>query len=159
MSRRVAGIERNRFLKVGNRGWHRRSVERLQPHASFGERAVRLEAARVAKRSRLLRADPQRFRKLRHDPILQFEDLLEWPVGLGFSGRFSARGVDHARGNPQPRAGTLKASDDGEIEVQLGPERRKIRSAAPHRLHNAHAVDDAERRRRPQIVGDGLSDA
>ncbi len=159
MRRRVARVELDRSLEVGDRGWHLGRIERLQAHAPLGERAVGLEAARVAERSRLLRPDPQRLGKLRHDPILQLEDLLERTVGLGLGRRFPARGIDHARGNPQPRARPLKASDDGEVEVQLGPERRKIRAAAPHRLHDAHAIDDAQRRGGPQIVGHGLGDA
>ena len=53
----------------------------------------------------------------------------------------------------------LKASDDGQIEVQLGAQHRKIGPAAPHRLDHAHAIDDAERRRRAQVVGHRLGDA
>ena len=43
--------------------------------------------------------------------------------------------------------------------MQVGAERRQIGAAALDRLHDAHAIDDAKRRRRPQIVGHGLGDA
>ena len=103
--------------------------------------------------------NPQRIGELRNDPILQLEDLLERSIRLGFRRRFPARRIDHARGDPQPRTRSLKAADDGEVEVQVGAQRREIGAAAPDRLDDAHAIDDAERRRRPQIVGHGLGDA
>ena len=43
--------------------------------------------------------------------------------------------------------------------MELGPERRQIRAAAPDRFDDAHAIDDAQGRRGAQIVGHGLGDA
>ncbi len=144
MRRRVPRVQLDRPLEVGDRGRHLGGIERFQPHTPLGERPIGLEAARVAERSRLLRPDPQRLGKLRHDPILQLEDLLERSVGFRLGCRFSSRGIDHACRDPQTRARPLKAPDDGEVEVELGPERREIGAAAPGRFHDAHAIDDSQ---------------
>ena len=58
--RGVARIELDRLLEVGDRRRHLRRIERLEPDASFRERVIRLEAARVAERSRLAGPPPIR---------------------------------------------------------------------------------------------------
>ena len=119
----VARIEADRALEVGDRRGHLRRLERLQPHASLGERPIRLEAARIPQRSRLLRRHAQRLGKLGDDAILQLEDLLERTIRLGLGRRLARRRIDDARGDAQTRSRALKAADDGEVEVQLGAKR------------------------------------
>src|SRR5213083_1117845 len=48
---RITRIQHDGALKIGDRAWHERRVERLEPHASFRESLVRLEAAGLAVRA------------------------------------------------------------------------------------------------------------
>ena len=83
---RVARIERDGALEVGDRAGHDRRVERFEPDPSLGERLVGLEAARLAIEAALRRArlaGAERVGELGDDPILEIEDLIERAVGLG----------------------------------------------------------------------------
>ena len=44
--RRISGVERYRPLEIRNRAWNARRIERFEPHAAFGKRLIRFEAAR-----------------------------------------------------------------------------------------------------------------
>ena len=157
----VARIQDDRTLEPFDGAGDGRRVERLQPDASLGEGLVGLETARLPVRpARRVRArGAERLGKLRDDPILQLEHLLEGAVGLRVRHRFAGRRVHDARGDAQAIAGALKAPDDGQVEVELLAEDREVRPDAPDRFDHAHAIDDAERPGGPEIVGHGLRDA
>ena len=97
---------------------------------------------------RLVRArGAERLGKLRDDPILQLEHLLERAVGLRVRHRFTGRRVHDAGRDAQPIAGALKAPDDGQVEMQLLSQHGEVRPDAADRFDDADPIDDAERAR------------
>lgn len=159
---RITRIHLDGAFETCDCGRNQRGVERFEPHPSLREGLVRLEAAGLADRSSrasvTMWGHPKRVRKLRDQLVLQIEDLREGAIGFCLRDSFARCRVDHARGDPKPIAGALEAADHGAIEVQLRAKARQIGTAALDGLHDAHAIDHAERRRCPEIVGHRLGD-
>ena len=117
---RVLRIERERTLEVRDRGRHLRRVERLELEPALGERAVGVEARRLA------RADASRAAAVtrsavrttaRSRAVLQVKHVGQRTVGLRLRERAARGDLDHARGDAQLIAGALKAADDHQIEA------------------------------------------
>jgi hypothetical protein len=158
MRRGIPGIQPDRALEVTDSGPDLRTVQRLEPHAPFGERLVGLEAARLPQgatgRGSVAAADGGR--ELRDDPILQVEDVGQQSIRLAVGQRFTAGGIHGARGDPQALARALEAADHREIELQLAAKRRQVRSGPLHRLDDPRAIEDPDLQRRTQVVGHRL---
>ncbi len=160
MCRRISGVERYRPLEIRNGAWNARRIERFEPHAAFGERLIRFEAARfpvtTLHRARLCR--PKRFRQLRDDPILQLKHLFERAVRLGVCSRLAGRRIDDASGDAETIARPLEAADDGQVDGESSAERRQVATDAADGFDDLDAIDHAQRGR-AQIVADGFSDS
>ena len=159
----IPGIQDNGALEVSNGAGNKRRIEGFQPYAPFGERLIGLEAAGLAicpsRRGRVQSFAAERLGELRDDAILQLEDLLELAVGLGLGQRFTGARVDHARGNPKSIRGSLKASDDRKVEMQLLAQARQISSHPSHGFNHTNPVDDPMSSGRAEIVGHRFSNA
>ena len=157
----VARIEDHGALEVRDGAGHHRRVERFQPDAAFGERLIRLEAARFAIDPALRRARPagaECVGELADDAVLEVEDLVERTVGLGVREALAALCVDYPRGDAQAVAGALEAADHRAIDGEHAAKRRELAAGLGDGLGDAKAIDDAHRRG-AQIVGQGLGDA
>ena len=157
----IPRIQDDGALEISNCAGNQRSIERFEPHATFGERLIRLEAAglpiRPPCRRRLLEISAERLAELLDDAILQLEDLLELAIGLGFGKRFTGTRVHHACGDAESIRGSLEAPDHREVQMQVLAQVREVRSHTPHRLDHANAIDDAMSSRGAEIVRDSFS--
>ena len=158
---RVTRIERDRALEVRDRAGDQRAVERLEPNAALGERLVGLEAdgfAVRAPRRRTGSASPASRRTARRSgPAARRPARARRPPWRRRAPH--PMRIDDARGDAQTIARALEAADDSKIEMQLGSERRQVGAASADSFDDPHAIDDAERAGRAQIVGDGLGNA
>ena len=157
----VARIEHDGALEVRDGAGHDRRVERFQPDAPFGERLIGLETAGLAivaalRRTRL--AGAERVGELADDAVLEIEDLVERPVGLGVGEALAALRVDDPRGDAQAIAGALETADHHAIDGERAAQRRELATAVRDRLGHAIAIDDPHRRG-AKIVGHRFSDA
>ena len=155
----VSRIEDDRALESLEGARDGRRIERLEPDTRFGEGLVGLQAARLPVRPAWRFVRPrgaERVGKLRHDPILHLEHLLERAVGLRIRQRFTGCRVHDAGRDAQTIRGALKASDDGQVQMQLFSQHGEVRPDAADRFDDAHPIDDAERAGRAEVVGDGL---
>ena len=144
MRGRVARIERDRPLEVRDRRRHHRGVERLQPHAPFGERLIGLEAARLAIVAALGRPrlpGAERVGELRHDPILQVEHLIERTVRLGVGQALAADAASTIRAVMRSRSpARWKLPTTARSIAERAPQRRRARGP-PGRPPRSRARD------------------
>ena len=160
---RVARVERERALEIGDRRVHLAHVERLELHASLGERLVGLEARCLA------HADPTRAGGAGHqaepggelgdDLVLEVEDVRQQAVGLRVGERLARLDVHDPRRDAEAVARPLKAARHGQVGQPLLPERGERSAGGAQGLGHHQPIDHPEPAELAQVVGDRLGDA
>ena len=160
---RVARIDGDGALEVGDRARQLAHVERLDAQPAFHHGAVGFEARRLAAARRrpcpALRAEAELAGELRRHLVLQREDLVEPAVDLGVGDGLAADDVHDARGDADALAVALEAADDDQPHAQRRRDVVHRAAGPPRRFGHAPAVDDAEAPERAQIAADGFGDA